>query len=113
VAETAETPVHARPIVRGRLAAQVHPEVWDRPFNRDVQPWVRIGFKNGTAIKGIAGNSGDSLAPHLHVQAMDGPDPLRARIIPFRLRRYERWARGFWEEVDFGSPAGGERIRVR
>jgi hypothetical protein len=62
---------------------------------------------------GAVGNSGNSLAPHLHLEALDGPDPSRARIIPFRLRRYERWARGSWEEVRLGSPAAGERIRIR
>ncbi len=62
---------------------------------------------------GSVGNSGNSLAPHLHVEAIDGPDPLMARNVPFRVRRYERWARGSWEEVSLGSPAPGERIRIR
>lgn len=62
---------------------------------------------------GAVGNSANSLAPRLHLQVMDGPDPLTARIIPFRLRRYERWAGQSWTAVDLGAPAAGERIRVR
>jgi hypothetical protein len=64
-------------------------------------------------LVGAVGNSGNSLAPHLHVQLMDGPNPLTARVISFRLRGYERWAGGSWEAVDLGVPAAGERIQVR
>jgi hypothetical protein len=42
----------ARKLIRGRLDAHVHPEVWHRASNRDVQPWVRI-----TAVQ-IAGDPG-------------------------------------------------------
>jgi hypothetical protein len=52
----------ARALIRGRLGAHVHPEVWDRAFNRDVQPWVRIVFKNGTAVQGLARFAGLSPA---------------------------------------------------
>lgn len=41
-------------IFRERLGPHAHPEVWDRAFNRDIQPWVRGVFKSGTAIQGIA-----------------------------------------------------------
>jgi hypothetical protein len=34
---------------------------------------------------GRCGNSGNSTEPHVHVQAMDGPDPDRARGVPMRF----------------------------
>jgi murein DD-endopeptidase MepM/ murein hydrolase activator NlpD len=33
-------------------------------------------------VIGGCGNSGNSTEPHLHVQAMDGPDPGRAAAVP-------------------------------
>ena len=41
---------------------------------------------------GLVGNSGNSLGPHLHIQVMDGPDPMAASVVPFRMRRYRRLA---------------------
>ena len=49
-------------VARGQLGPHAHPEVWDRAFNREIQPWVRIVFKNGTAIQGIARMAGLSPA---------------------------------------------------
>lgn len=49
-------------VIRERLGAHAHPEVWDRAFNRDVQPWIRVVFKSGTAIQGIARFAGLSPA---------------------------------------------------
>jgi hypothetical protein len=57
------------------------------------------------------GNSGRSLMPHLHLQVMDGRDPLTAKIIPFRVRAYERWNGSSWEPVAAGVLAKGEWIR--
>ncbi len=37
---------------------------------------------------GRLGNSGSSLAPHLHFGLLDGPDPLTANSLPFVLDRY-------------------------
>ncbi len=59
------------------------------------------------------GNSGNSLAPHLHVQVMDGPNPLTARLIPFRVRRYERWDGAAWRAVQASPLEKGDRVRVR
>lgn len=40
------------------------------------------------------GNSGNSTQPHVHVQVMDGPDPLHARSLPLEFRRFREWPRG-------------------
>jgi Peptidase family M23 len=39
---------------------------------------------------GIVGNSGNTLAPHLHLHLMDGIDFASARVLPFRVESYER-----------------------
>lgn len=49
------------------------------------------------------GNSGRSLMPHLHLQMMDGRDPLTAKIVPFKVRAYERWNGRSWEPVSDGT----------
>ncbi|WP_243228414.1 M23 family metallopeptidase [Microbacterium sp. CIAB417] len=47
---------------------------------------VRVGDRVAVGDRiGCCGNSGNSTEPHLHLQAMDGPDPLRARAVPFTL----------------------------
>jgi hypothetical protein len=73
---------------------------------------VSVGQRVRTGdVSGEVGNSGNSLAPHVHVQVMDGPDPLQARILPFRLHRYERWRGEAWEPMREAIPTAGERIR--
>lgn len=52
----------ASKIVRSQLDVHAHPEVWDRAFNRDIQPWVRVVLKSGTSIQGIARFAGLSPA---------------------------------------------------
>ncbi|WP_344320844.1 M23 family metallopeptidase [Streptomyces macrosporus] len=47
------------------------------------------------------GNSGNSTQPHVHVQAMDGPDPSVARGVPMLFRRFREW------------PSGPKRARIR
>ncbi|RIK39856.1 MAG: hypothetical protein DCC55_16860 [Chloroflexi bacterium] len=75
-----------------------------------------IRVADGDAVhagQGVAqvGNSGRSLAPHLHLQVMDGRDPPTATIIPFRVRAYERWNGASREPVSNGVLEKGERIR--
>ena len=41
---------------------------------------VRVGDRLGAC-----GNSGNSTEPHLHLQALDGPDPARAAAVPMRF----------------------------
>ncbi len=58
------------------------------------------------------GNSGNSTAPHLHMQAMDRADPTSASGLPLLFRRFREWQRGANGFVDrqLGVPAEGSII---
>lgn len=75
---------------------------------------VRPGqaVRSGDPI-GLAGASGNALGPHLHLQVMDGPDPLTARIIPFTVRQCHLWdGRTWYEQANSTLPAKRTRIRA-
>jgi murein DD-endopeptidase MepM/ murein hydrolase activator NlpD len=73
---------------------------------------VRVGQRVRVGdVLGRVGHSGNSTAPHLHFQLMDGPDPLTARGLPCRFRRYEVWRGGRWVLVEHGVPLATERMR--
>jgi murein DD-endopeptidase MepM/ murein hydrolase activator NlpD len=61
---------------------------------------------------GVIGNSGNTLAPHLHLHVMDGPDFRSARVVPFRVDRYERWLDRRWVPMH-GEPLPRRRGRIR
>ena len=60
---------------------------------------------------GRVGHTGNSTAPHLHVQLMDSADLLTATGIPCAFAAYEVLGDGAWELVENGVPAKGVRIR--
>lgn len=54
---------------------------------------------------GACGCSGNATEPHVHLQAMDGPDPMRARGLPIAFRAYrERAADDTWVEHALSVP---------
>jgi murein DD-endopeptidase MepM/ murein hydrolase activator NlpD len=67
---------------------------------------VRVGD-----VLGRVGHTGNSTAPHLHFQLMDGPDPLTARGVPCAFLQYEVWRDGGWRRVERAIPRNSERIR--
>ena len=74
---------------------------------------VRAGQRVGEGeVLAEVGNSGNSTSPHLHFQLMDGRDPFKARGLPCRFRRYERFRGDAWEEVSDSVPEALEPIRL-
>ena len=55
-------------------------------------------------VLGLAGNSGNSDAPHLHFHIMDGPDPLKSNGLPCVFKKYT-----IFGEVDLPDRSGGDR----
>ena len=68
--------------------------------------WVLVG-----EVLGRVGHTGNSTAPHLHFQLMNGPDPLTAHGIPCAFREYEVWRDGGWQRVEHAIPKSTDRIR--
>ena len=56
-----------------------------------VTPGQRVSTGDPLAA---CGNSGNSTQPHVHVQAMDSPDPSAAQGLPIEFRHFHEWPRG-------------------
>jgi Peptidase family M23 len=66
----------------GRFALYAHFQRWSVR--------VRAGerVKRGQVL-GLVGNSGNSVAPHLHFHVMDGPSPLDANGLPYEIDAFD------------------------
>ncbi len=78
------------PAEGNQVVVRIGPGVW--AFYAHLQPGsvaVAVGDEVATGQPiGRLGNSGGSLAPHLHFGLLDGPDPLTANSLPFAIDRY-------------------------
>jgi len=75
-----------------------------------IQVTVGQSVKKGEAIARV-GNSGNSLAPHLHFQLMDSSDIATANGLPCAFEQYEVFQDGEWQQVVHGIPTDKDRIR--
>jgi murein DD-endopeptidase MepM/ murein hydrolase activator NlpD len=78
------------------------------PGSVAVAPGQSVG--NGDVL-GRVGHTGNSTAPHLHLQLMDSTDLMHARGVPCAFRTYEIMRNGSWERVEKGIPRKVDRVR--
>ena len=76
-----------------------------------------VKVENGEKIEsgdllGNVGHSGNSTAPHLHFQLMNGPDATTAKGIPCCFEEYELYQDKRWITVENGIPKNEDRIRL-
>jgi murein DD-endopeptidase MepM/ murein hydrolase activator NlpD len=76
-----------------------------------------VCVKEGQRVKagemiGRLGHSGNSTAPHLHFQLMDGPDPMTAKGLPCAFTTYEVLENGAWNTVNGGIPSHQAKFRL-
>lgn len=75
-----------------------------QPGSIKVRPRERV--KRGQVL-GLVGNSGNSLAPHLHFQVMDGPSSLASNGLPYEIDDFQITGRsGGTEDFDRAEAEG-------
>ena len=72
---------------------------------------VRQGqaVRSGQALA-ACDNSGNSTEPHVHLQVMDGADPMAAAGVPLVFERFFEHRRGATRVVESGLPAEGSIV---
>jgi murein DD-endopeptidase MepM/ murein hydrolase activator NlpD len=75
-----------------------------------------VRVKEGQQVKrgdvlGLVGSSGNSLAPHLHFQVMDGPLPLASNGLPYEVDSFAVTGRGAGTEAFNEAEQKGTRLR--
>jgi Peptidase family M23 len=79
---------------------------------------VRVGQRVAAGqVIGLVGNSGNSVAPHLHFQVMDRPSSLAANGLPYEMKGYQITGRSpgtkaFDEAEEKGSPLAVAPVSV-
>ena len=63
-------------------------------------------------VLGLVGNSGNSLAPHLHFHVMDGPSPLAAQGLPYLIDDFAVTGRGESTEAFDEAEAEGTPLPI-
>ena len=101
------------PAVVGNHVIVRHGDVWSAYVHLTTgSVAVRVGQNvDAGEVIGRLGHTGNSTAPHLHVQLMDGPEPLTARGVPFVFRAYEVETEVGWVRVEGAVPSATDRIR--
>jgi hypothetical protein len=64
-------------------------------------------------VLGLVGNSGNSVAPHLHFHVMDGPSPLASNGLPYELRAFRITGVGESTAAFDHAEATGEPLALR
>lgn len=59
---------------------------------------------------GACGNSGNSTEPHVHLQVMDGANPMEALGVPIAFQKFREHHRGTNHVIESGLPAEGSII---
>jgi len=61
---------------------------------------------------GEVGNSGNTTAPHLHINLFDQADDLlHSKLVKFTFRRFDQWNGRSWEVVENSIPIEGALVR--
>lgn len=64
-------------------------------------------------VIGMVGNSGNSTAPHLHINIFDQmEDPYKAKVLPFIFKHYEILNKNnIWEKSSLSIPVAGSIVK--